>query len=409
MIRRSLVMLTAALSFGQVSFGVAIAAMPVSAAAQGQRVNTKALQAAAANAARAATKKALQDLDTQYELVKVRLDTASALASNLTQLVIVVASLLGVYSFLVTIWSFFGLKNVKDEAEKELSAFRTSIRESHPEIEQLQLTIRQMLDRMRLLLSPGVQWEKDGYSEIPDRLKQQILLAEMNLAGVAAFGLGRLDQYKPLLADVNRVLGRFYTSRYFAGNKWDDLSDWYRSGIYLSVAEELSVSAPVLSDIGTQLMAIDAMTYGTISAAAAGPKESFLADLRSQAEQKFRKSLELNSDDVSALYGLGWISMARQDFVGAHAYYERIPKIQSLPPDVRAKFVSNAYYNAACCVWLDPNGVDKGRRTLDELQASLRVAREYGRGGIWSQEFGADEDLEGFRAQHRADADQLLA
>jgi hypothetical protein len=90
MIRRSLVMLTAALSFGQVSFGVAIAAMPVSAAAQGQRVNTKALQAAAANAARAATKKALQDLDTQYELVKVRLDTASALASNLTQLVIVV-------------------------------------------------------------------------------------------------------------------------------------------------------------------------------------------------------------------------------------------------------------------------------------------------------------------------------
>jgi len=351
------------------------------------------------------------ELELRYQLLKNQLDNAADNSRQLDRLVTLLLTLTSLYALALGLNSYFGLKQILDsgkedlgklrdfladsrtevreklrdvdtkvafaiaDANSQLVAFRTELREKYPELANLHANLRDVLSGIRLMFQPGQNWTTQ-YGELTSEQREKFQVAEIRVAGMEVFRLGDLESFRPDVRRAYQGLGRFYSSRY----KDEKMrSYWERGSLYFDTAVHLDRAparppAELLKDLGVHLTLIEKAMEDRLAAGTAAPEEMREIEmLRSRAERAFRESLSENPLEPGALFGLGWVLTRKPDYQDAIAQYARVTAITTWAYGDRQKYLEDAYLNQACCYALLGVRDAKRRSVYDSAGTFARI------------------------------------
>ncbi len=370
-------------------------------------------------------------LETQYEVLDARTGAASEESKGTFQLLTLLVTLSSLYALALGLNSYFSLKQILDNAEKDskratdqvekaieksetqLQDFRDAIRSRYPELANLQRSLQDLIEQTSSALEPKEDWKKTIYPNLSPAKRQQVLIAEARLSGLEVFRLGDLQTYSRDVRDIYHALGRFYGSKYAAeGTR----PDWHRARIYfdiaLGIAREVkeASSAGVFSDAGSHFLqpVIGKVPLAAVSEPA-DPDLDDLPRLRDRAEALFRSSLQLDPLDARALYNLAWIENKKGDARKALELAKRLIAITAWRSGDREWFLGWALYNCACYrAKAFPENKEELRTALADLEKSKSEMRPEDI-GQWKRSFASEPDLSALRSAFPAAAGALLS
>jgi len=236
--------------------------------------------------------------------LRAKVDDVAEDARRIDRLVTLLLAVTGIYAVARGLNSYFGLKQILDNAKDESRRILGDMQERYPEFANSQTNLQVIVSELNAVLQTEEDWTKHAYGRASWRKRQEIVMAEMRLTGLEPFRLEAVETYRPRLLRIYQGLGRFYSSKY-----WIDGSrpDWERASIYFERALRLGEPpADLLKDFGVHLIQLEVRLAGDFPALPAAERRR-LEDLRRQAEQMFTESLTKRANEPGALFALGWV------------------------------------------------------------------------------------------------------
>ena len=163
----------------------------------------------------AATPEALKE---KLEFYDKRADELEKLLTLLLGVSTIYAIALGLSAYQQMKDSADSLKNLRKEAEKEIDEFVVKVESKFPLFADMDLRIREIMDRLMLLL-PVIDWSDEDYRNLTEPLKQEILFYEKTVASLECFDLRGTRHIRQTVSEIYHGLGNFYGLRYASGSR----------------------------------------------------------------------------------------------------------------------------------------------------------------------------------------------
>lgn len=329
----------------------------------------------------AAATAALHAVKEEAEKLKIQFDYWEKRATQVQFLVGLMLAINSLYAFALAAGTYVNLKSVLESARREvddlrtfaskartdLEEFRSEIRSDLPTLQNMDKALRNILAELRRLLPTDRDWAQAAYyASLSLAEREQIRYAELTVAGFQFFELGRVASFRSLVAEIYRGLGQFYGSYYLqtrAAVGGPDQAIYERSLLYFEEARTAQPDkAQALKDMG--------VLYTRMGAGAPWSE---------LARQAFEQSLQIDSAEPGALFGLGWLEYLDQNWTVAIRSYSAIIAKKEWTEADRRKYLPDSYLNRACCRArsLAPDAVVPALDTLiADCEASLKIAKE---------------------------------
>lgn len=226
------------------------------------------------------------------------------------------------------------LAALRNEAKLEVDEFLNKMRSTFPVFGDMDNAIRNIMFKLIRLL-PILDWSEDGYRNLANQEKQEILFYEKTVASFEYFDLGTLREPA---SEIHHGLGNFYGLKFLTDGK--DPEHWERSAFYLERAiRQNRRNIGALND-----RAMLAVSYDD-------PKRQ-PDDLQSfkttEARKYFNQSLTVDPDQQRPLYNLAWFLHGEKKYKdSAETLTEALQKNRW---QEKASFSrrKNILYNRAC-------------------------------------------------------------
>jgi tetratricopeptide (TPR) repeat protein len=348
-----------------------------------------------------------------------------------------------IYTFLLGLFAYFGLKTIKadaqadltkiedllddfkknefpnfkneieertrravEQAQTEFDSFRAEVRNDIPEMYGMARSLGVILDRIRRQVDVSRNWTyREAYEAMTEEERQTVLVAEMTVGGFDYFGLPSSKRYRTAAGEIYLNLANFYAarSRTVGADGRYNQADMRRALIYIDRACSSDVKNPRVFSQRAAILLIDIPKPG--DAPTKEQLESAAADLK--------ECLKLKPTDARALYNQAWIARRQGKLPEAIEYLTKIiDQRQTLPPDDRGRRIVDAFTNRACyrALLLNPLPPDAARQPAIKSEADgilmdcqgacdeakLYKLHEYCRKGF-TREFAANGDLAAVR------------
>lgn len=356
-------------------------------------------------------------LDLQQEYLEKRAALFDMRADDLEHLIAEMTLGSSIYTFLLGLFAYFSLKNIKDDAKADLAkieglldgfkknefadfkknlqdgatreleaaraefeSFRGEVRNDIPELYGMARSLGVILDRIRRQVDLSRNWTlRRTYEDMTDEQRQTMLVAEMTIAGFDYFGLPGSKRFRSVAAEIYLNLALFYAarSRLVDANGKFNQADMKRAMIYIDRACSTDAGNPHALSQRAALILVDLPKPGD------APTKEQLED----AETNLDQSLALKATDVRALYNLAYISRRTGKIPRA---IELLTKIIDLRPTLeredRGRRVIDAFTNRACyrALALNPLPPDAAQQPAiqaagTEILADCKAACEEGK------------------------------
>jgi tetratricopeptide (TPR) repeat protein len=328
----------------------------------------------------------------------------------------------GIYTALLGLFAYFGLKEAKSDADRlignykeQLDYLRTQEKADHesrlqqfdelkqqiradiPSLIEMQQALRDVLLRLRAQLDMSQIWTgtegKNSYGMMTEEQRQRVMLAEMAIASVDYFRLPSANS--KTVGEIYGHLTDFYSARAQVSGERAGKEDETRASIYANRACEAQKENPEHFVRRGVLILSRLAREGK-----RGP-----SDALSHAEADLRNALEMEPKWPAALYSLAWIADEKGDFNEAVQLLDRlIAQRNELPSQYRGRRLTNAFINRACAraknISREWNRLDIEsyiQKILEDCTAGEKESTVYGRKdsfvGDMKREWGAGGDL----------------
>ncbi|MDX6459660.1 MAG: hypothetical protein QOE55_3357, partial [Acidobacteriaceae bacterium] len=306
-----------------------------------------------------------EKLETQQQFLENRAKEVDKRADDLEHLISEMTIGSGVYTLLLGLFAFFGLKGAASEADRylatlkeqvetskkgaqeegasrqqEFEEFKRAIRNDIPSLYGMQRALGLLLDRIRRQVDLSLVWTRsDPYNNMSEEQRQTIILAEMTVAAFDYFRLDSSDMERGAAAQIFADLANFYSARARVNPNKYNPSDMRRALIYLDRAHQMDrTNARILAQRG-----------GFILSDTANQGASVTQDQLDAAEHDLRECLRIDPSNVRALYNLAWIADERSKFPEAvDLLTQVIDRRDTLPQVERGRRMIAAFINRAC-------------------------------------------------------------
>ena len=326
------------------------------------------------------------DVDLKFNDLKAQLDYNAKNAENLGKLLAFLTFATSLFVILLGANSYFGFRQILQSAKDDLNLAHTEVKDipkkmdamqaeiyaAYPLLQNVNAAVRELVATLRVDVLPvDANWRLDLH--LSEANVQHALTAELRVAVLEIFQLGRFERYRRPASEIYQALALFYGYRAArkadaAGAAGDPFEgpEIQRALLYIEKACQTDEkNAAAFRDFGALLAA----------------RQDFTA-----AKRKYEESLRIDQQEPGALFGLAFIqakATTPPDLMGAIERMNALIQKSHWEPGQKKKYLAEAYTNRACYQALlgktstlaDQNALHS--RALGDLEEGRKAAAEH--------------------------------
>jgi hypothetical protein len=327
-------------------------------------------------------RKLAAEVDLKSADLKAQLDYNARNAENLGRLLAFLTFATSLFVIALGANSYFGFRQILQSAKddlnlahkgvedmpKKIDAMKAEIYAAYPLLQNVDAALRELVTTLRDVLPVDVNWREDVRLTEADR--QRGLNAELTVAGLEVFQLGRFERYRRSASEIYQGLALFYGNqavrRTTPGGAVDgDAPEIQRALLYIDKACRTDErNAAAFRDFG----ALHAV------------RQDF-----ANAKRGYEASLAIDPEEPGALFGVAYIqaSAANPELSEAIERMNALIQKGRWEPGQKKKYLAEAYTNRACyharlAITLAPADRDAHNlEAMSDLEEGCRAAREH--------------------------------